>query len=68
MKGGTLLGEGEFQVVQQILFGIEIFVFGNLFAVFLAAFAKTGKENYQNLLISIMMCHQLPKHIFFILS
>lgn len=44
MKGGTLLGEGEFQVVQQILSGIEIFVFGNLFAVFLAAFAKTGKE------------------------
>ena len=42
MKGGTLLGEGEFQVVQQILSGIEIFVFGNLFAVFLADFTVSG--------------------------
>lgn len=38
------MSEHEFQVVQKILSGMEIFVYGNLFAAFLAVFAQTVKE------------------------
>lgn len=38
------MGESEFHAVQQILSLVEIFLYGNVFAVFLAAFSQPAKE------------------------
>lgn len=49
------MSEHEFQVVQQILSAFEIFVYGNLFAAFLAVFVQAAKEKKRIYLTALML-------------